>query len=379
MKGSLMKTITKDNIMKIKTQHLMPCLVILFILAVLPINAKAAEFTKADIIVLDDMNDFDTVDAVDSRTITSSSGSDVKTYYLQLNLKEESWVYFTGNYSLYNHDGAGTDVAIYTNASMNNKKGTFGWGYWRYNESYSDFLKAGTYYVSVSTNKENYTVDFQGNVNIMAVAIPVSKIFNTSITVAPDKKSATVSFKNVLGKYMRSVQYQEGSIALSNVSNSTYWNNGTAILTPSNDVYSFTSTSNTNYTIAVQTTAGSRYSSIISVSGLESASVNNEDPATSEMKKSKVNVSSANSKTKKTVYLKWKKNKYADGYKVYRSTKKKKGYKCIATLKGKKKVSYTDKNVKSNKVYYYKVRAYRKKGKNTIYSGYSPVKRVKVK
>lgn len=105
----------------------------------------------------------------------------------------------------------------------------------------------------------------------------------------------------------------------------------------------------------------------------------NQKPAATEITDSKVTVSSAQSKSKKKVYLKWKKNKYADGYKVYRSTKKKNGYKCIATIKKRNTVSYTDKKVKSKKVYYYKVRAYKKNGKKTIYSGYSPVKRVKVK
>ena len=100
---------------------------------------------------------------------------------------------------------------------------------------------------------------------------------------------------------------------------------------------------------------------------------------TTSIKESKVDVASVKSAAKKQVYLKWKKNKYADGYKVYRSTKKKKGYKCIATLKKRSKVSYTDKKVKSKKVYYYKVRAYRKVGKKTVYSAYSPVKKVKVK
>lgn len=105
----------------------------------------------------------------------------------------------------------------------------------------------------------------------------------------------------------------------------------------------------------------------------------NDKDGTASIKESKVDVASIKSAAKKQVYLKWKKNKYADGYKVYRSIKKKTGYKCIATLKKRSKVSYTDKKVKSKKVYYYKVRAYRKIGKKTIYSGYSPVKRVKVK
>lgn len=97
------------------------------------------------------------------------------------------------------------------------------------------------------------------------------------------------------------------------------------------------------------------------------------------IKTSNVKVASVKSKGKKKVYLKWKKNKYADGYKVYRSTKKKSGYKCIATIKKRSKVSYTDKKVKSKKVYYYKIRAYKKTGKTTLYSGYSTVKKVKVK
>lgn len=111
----------------------------------------------------------------------------------------------------------------------------------------------------------------------------------------------------------------------------------------------------------------------------QAATTTNNKKTVTTLKKSKVTVSSAKSKAKKKVYLKWKKNKYADGYKVYRSTKKKTGYKCIATLKKASKVSYTDKKVKSKKVYYYKVRAYRKNGKKTVYSGYSPVKKVKVK
>ncbi|MBR1866049.1 MAG: hypothetical protein IJ801_06045 [Lachnospiraceae bacterium] len=112
---------------------------------------------------------------------------------------------------------------------------------------------------------------------------------------------------------------------------------------------------------------------------ITSAKEEQQVEAASAIKKDTVTVSSVQSKAKKKVYLKWKKNKYADGYKVYRSTQKKKGYKCIATIKKKSKVSYTDQKVKSGSVYYYKVRAYKKNGKKTVYSGYSPVKRVKVK
>lgn len=91
-------------------------------------------------------------------------------------------------------------------------------------------------------------------------------------------------------------------------------------------------------------------------------------------------VSLENIKTeKKKVYLRWKRNSYATGYKIYRSTKIKGKYICIKTIKKAKVTSYYDKKVKKGKTYYYKIRAYKKAGKRLIYSGYSPAKRVKVK
>lgn len=78
------------------------------------------------------------------------------------------------------------------------------------------------------------------------------------------------------------------------------------------------------------------------------------------------------------VTLKWKKTKGASGYQIVRSMKKKKGYKTIKTIKKGSTVFYIDKKVKSGKTYFYKIRAYKKSGKKTIYGGWSPVKKVKV-
>ena len=78
--------------------------------------------------------------------------------------------------------------------------------------------------------------------------------------------------------------------------------------------------------------------------------------------------------------LKWKKVSNATGYKVYRSTKKTKGFKCIATLKGKSKTKYVDGSFAlscDGKTWYYKVRAYKKKGSKTKYGKYSKVKSFK--
>ncbi|MCR2033873.1 fibronectin type III domain-containing protein, partial [Anaerofustis stercorihominis] len=79
---------------------------------------------------------------------------------------------------------------------------------------------------------------------------------------------------------------------------------------------------------------------------------------------------------KKKAIVKYSKISGASGYKIYRSTKKTKGYKLIKTTKSR---SYTNKKLKSKKTYYYKVRAYKKVGKKTVYSPYSSVKKVKVK
>ncbi len=101
-------------------------------------------------------------------------------------------------------------------------------------------------------------------------------------------------------------------------------------------------------------------------------------PADEAITKTKVSVNTVKAKKTK-VFLKWKRNKKATGYKIYRSMKKKGAYKCIKTIKKAKTTSYYDKKVKKGKTYFYKIRAYRKSGKKTMYSGFSPVKRVKVK
>ena len=88
---------------------------------------------------------------------------------------------------------------------------------------------------------------------------------------------------------------------------------------------------------------------------------------------------SVKSTKKKTAKISWKKVSDADGYVVYRSTKKKGGYKKVATVKKSSTVSYTNKKLSSKKTYYYKVRSYKKINGVTIYSSYSSPKKVKVK
>lgn len=75
------------------------------------------------------------------------------------------------------------------------------------------------------------------------------------------------------------------------------------------------------------------------------------------------------------VKLTWKKASKADGYIIYRATKKNGKYKQIKMIKSWKKNSFTDKKVKSKKTYYYKIRAY----KGTVNGPVSAAKKAKVK
>ena len=77
--------------------------------------------------------------------------------------------------------------------------------------------------------------------------------------------------------------------------------------------------------------------------------------------------------------IKWKKIKGVSGYAIYRSTKKSGSYKKIKTVKKASTTSYTNKNLSSNKKYYYKVRAYKKVKGKKVYGSYSSVKSVRTK
>lgn len=67
----------------------------------------------------------------------------------------------------------------------------------------------------------------------------------------------------------------------------------------------------------------------------------------------------------------WKKVKGAKGYEVYRATKEKGKYKKVKTIKSGKTVSWTNKKLKKNKEYFYKVRAYKTVNGKKKYSKYS--------
>ena len=82
---------------------------------------------------------------------------------------------------------------------------------------------------------------------------------------------------------------------------------------------------------------------------------------------------------KKKAAVSWKKVSGANGYKIYRSTKKGSGYKCVKTITKGSTVKYTNRSLKSNKTYYYKVKAWRTVNGKKVYSSYSAVKSVRTK
>lgn len=110
-----------------------------------------------------------------------------------------------------------------------------------------------------------------------------------------------------------------------------------------------------------------------------------DDAAFSYMTGGKVyklnNISAAPKVTtsKHTAVLKWKKVSNATGYKIYRADKKNGEYLLIKTVKGAKKLKYTDKKVKKGRTYYYKVVPYKTANNSTIYGKFSSIKKIKVK
>ena len=74
-------------------------------------------------------------------------------------------------------------------------------------------------------------------------------------------------------------------------------------------------------------------------------------------------------KAKKGIQLSWKKTNGAHGYVIYRSYKKKKGYKKIAEIKKGGTKKYLDKKAKKGKTAYYKIKSYKNSNGKKVLSG----------
>ena len=93
----------------------------------------------------------------------------------------------------------------------------------------------------------------------------------------------------------------------------------------------------------------------------------------------KTTLKSVKKSSKNQAKLTWKKVSNATGYEVYQSMKKNSGYKKVKTITKNKTVTYKAGKLKKKKIYYFKIRTYRKVGKVTYYGTYSNVKNIKMK
>lgn len=104
-----------------------------------------------------------------------------------------------------------------------------------------------------------------------------------------------------------------------------------------------------------------------------------EDPAVPKAP-GRQRIRSLKSRKRRCLTVVWEKDSKADGYQICCSTGKKFSGKWTRTVrvKGKKKISYTFKNLKSKKKYYVKVRSYKQTGRTFCYGKYSKRKAIKV-
>ena len=250
------------------------CFVLLF---VGPVTAGAESFDTCSVANIQSVSEIEGQPAgYTARVTVSDDDKQGVAGCFRFALDSDSWVRLSGNYSLYSHDGAGTHVDIYSDSGLSSRIGGFGWGYWQYDHEFTGFLAKGTYYAVATTKKENYRQDFDGNVNIVAAAIPVPDIFGFHVKTASNQKTATVSIADALGHYAKSVQYRKGNVSPAHVYDSAFWKKRTTsgpddavILSAGNGRYSFQTLENGVYTVMVEDTGGRRYSSTVKVSGID--------------------------------------------------------------------------------------------------------------
>ena len=208
--------------------------------AMTPEKANAAEWEACDIPVIKDVSEFDAVSAMYSKTITvTKKDKNIEQGYGSFQLKSDSWV----------------------------------------------ILKKGTYYFHTKSSCQNYDT-FTGNINVVAAAIPTSKLIQTGVKKNSKKTSATVSFSNVLGTHVRAVQYQKGSIGKSHNEDKKYWKQyimsgmysgdydlakgkSPKFVTEKGEKYSFKVKKNGKYTIWISDDKGNIYTKVVTVKGLK--------------------------------------------------------------------------------------------------------------
>lgn len=118
----------------------------------------------------------------------------------------------------------------------------------------------------------------------------------------------------------------------------------------------------------------------VSQNGKDEIMLISADPAaasvkwtSSKLKAAKVDFTKVTSASYDKLRLSWEPLSGVDGYQIYRATSKSGKYAKIATVKGASSATYTDTGRTCGTRYYYKLRAYKKIGRKTVYSKYSTI------
>ena len=156
-------------------------------------------------------------------------------------------------------------MQIYYDRDMSNLAGEYGWGYWEKGESFSGFLKEGTHYGKISVKWANY--EFNGDVNIIAAQIPVSKLLGVSVQLNKKKTAATVIVPDLLGDEAAEFCYIAQSVSPAKVDAEKYWSNAT-VVEPKNEKYAFKVKKNGTYTVWITDTMGNRFLRTVKVTGI---------------------------------------------------------------------------------------------------------------
>jgi hypothetical protein len=286
----------KKMIQKVMAGFLMAALMVGILTTVSGSEAKAADdsvtaYTVPEISSTEELN---SISAMYTTHASVESGADAEYSYFQFSVNEESWVYFTGSMSNNKHNGGQIHVNIYSDAAMTNPVGEYGWGYWESTKEFAGILAKGTYYARVSVKFANYDSPFESDINVIAGAIPTSKLIDPKVSVAKNQAKATVTFADVLGSMAKDVQYREGNISKIYNESSSYWKKSISsglytgakdayILQLEGDSYSFTVKKNGAYTILVSDNYGNYYSTVVKING-----VDDKAPAVSGVKDGKV-------------------------------------------------------------------------------------------
>ena len=155
--------------------------------------------------------------------LTSSEKPKLDNYF-KFTIAEDAWVYLGTGLSLNNHEGVTVKIKLYSDAAFYKEAGSYDYGYWtsKSDNEFTDVLKAGTYYGHIQTNHANYG-DFEGNINLKGVAIPLKNLIKTDYKVSKDKSKATVTVSTGLGELFNFAQFRNGKIGSDADKNATYW------------------------------------------------------------------------------------------------------------------------------------------------------------